>query len=60
MRMQEFLKVKVIYDDGDVTHTQFNGSPEEATEYYIGTLFNFGYYGGKEILKRCVNIETHK
>lgn len=56
---QELLGVKIIYEDGDTSHTRFNGSPEEAQEYYIGTSFNFGWYNGKEVFKKCVRIETY-
>jgi len=58
MGMQEgMIAIKVIYDDGDQSHTRFNGSPEEAEEYYIGTPFNFGWFNGREVFKVCTAIE---
>jgi len=58
--MQELLGVKILYHDGDYSYSRFNGSPEEAEEYYIGTSFNFGWFNGKELFKTCVSIETFK
>ncbi|SFE43095.1 hypothetical protein SAMN04487969_102483 [Paenibacillus algorifonticola] len=58
--MQKRLGVKVFYNDGDTSHTRFNGTAEEAEEYFVGTPFNFGWCDGKEIFKTCVKIETYE
>ena len=57
---QQLLGVKVIYHDGDTSHTRFNGTPKEAEEYYVGTPFNFGWWNGTEVFKTCVKIETYE
>lgn len=40
------ISLTITYADGDTTDTQFDGTPEEARNYYIRQ-------------KRCVSIQVH-
>jgi hypothetical protein len=44
------------YADGDKVYTGFNGTPEEAKEYFEGRYFNFGIEG--DLMKKCVRVEV--
>lgn len=46
---------KVIFEDGNYLHTEFNGSKEEATAYYVGQTFNLGVV--EDNMVKAVSIE---
>jgi hypothetical protein len=52
------ITVKCHYEDGDTTTTRFNGTMEEATQYYVGNVFNIGTV--TDNLQKCVKIEEVK
>ena len=48
--------IKITYADGQVLHTQINGSKQEVIEYYVGRIFNVGR-GPNDYLVKCVKVE---
>lgn len=48
--------IKITYADGQVLHTQINGSKREVIEYYVGRVFNIGF-GEYDNLLKCVKVE---
>lgn len=38
------IEIKVIFTGDEYVFTRFNGTLEDAKQYYIGKVFNFGAY----------------
>ncbi|MBA2851636.1 hypothetical protein HNP86_001795 [Methanococcus maripaludis] len=51
------IVLRCTYDDGNFTITSFNGTFEEAQEYYLDKIFNVGG-GPNDELHVCVKIEV--
>lgn len=49
------ITVKVTYDDGDYTVTDFNGTLDEAVKYFLSSTFNLGTE--RDDMHRCVKVE---
>lgn len=49
------IAVKVTYDNGDFTTTDFNGTLDEAERYFLGSTFNLGTE--RDDMHRCVKVE---
>lgn len=47
--------LKCTYENGDSSTTGFNGTWEEAKNYYLGHYFNLGPV--EDNLQKCVGIE---
>ncbi|MDF2926180.1 MAG: hypothetical protein K0R57_5094 [Paenibacillaceae bacterium] len=50
------LTIICYYEDGKSVVTSFNGTKQEAQEYYVGQAFNLGS-GGREDFQLCVRVE---
>lgn len=55
-KLEEYLKspksiiIKVHFENGDYLVTKFNGTMTEASEYYIGKVFQLGLYEDSKTL----------
>jgi hypothetical protein len=52
------ITVTCHYADGDTITTQFNGTPTEAEQYFVGQTFNIGSV--EDNMQRCVSIAIHE
>ena len=48
------ITIKVDFEDGDSLVTRFNGTLEEAKQYYIDKVFNMGCVNDNIV--RCIDI----
>lgn len=55
----ERIDIKCTYSDGNVIHTGFNGTLEEAKNYFEGKYFNFGDTDEhpKDKMVKCIKVE---
>lgn len=49
------VSVKCTYSNGDITCTRFNGTFQEAEEYFLNQVFNLGVTEDRMV--RCVKVE---
>ena len=49
------LRLALHWANGDTTYTRINATQEEATDYYVGKVFNIGT--SADNLQRCTGIE---
>lgn len=48
------IKICILLEDGDYFYTKFNGTCEEAEEYYVGKSFNMGIVD--DDMQKCIGI----
>lgn len=51
------INVKVTCNTGKTWITGFNGTPEDATRYFLGNVFVDELEDGREIYNRVVSVE---
>ena len=51
--MEQRIFIAINFDDGDVIHTVFNGSLEDAATYYVGNVFT----SSDERPRRALSVE---
>jgi hypothetical protein len=50
----EMIEIKCVYSNGDTVVTKFNGTFEEAKEYYVGNEFNIGSV--EDNVQTCIKL----
>ena len=48
--------VKAYFEDGNMIHTDINGSSIDVITYYLGKYFNFGIEG--DDMQRCIKADS--